>query len=327
MHAPALTVLLPANDEEKALPIVIEGIRRALSDAPGGYEILVVDDGSADRTADVARAGGARVVRHDRRRGAGAAVKTGVIEAKGHTIVLMDADATYPPDAIPALLAALDGSRQAIGARREEAGTARLLRAAVKFLLRRLGEFLVRQPIPDLNSGMRAFRRADAMAFLHLLPDGHSCVSTLTLCFIGMGLPVRFVPIDYHPRVGTSKFRVVTDTLRFLVQIVRSVAYFAPLRVFLSASCVFFAAAVWKSARDWSRTGGIEESDIILFTFGAVTGVMGLLADLVVRQSRKAILDDLFGRDRGNECNPIAVPSVLKGSAAPPARADREEHR
>jgi hypothetical protein len=206
----------------------------------------------------------------------------------------MDADGSYPPSAIPALLSALAECRQAIGARTREAGTAAWIRAPVKLLLRKLGEFLVRHPIPDLNTGMRAFSRRDALAFFHLLPDGHSCVSTLTLCFIGMGLPVRFLPIAYFPRVGSSKFRVVRDTFRFLVQILRSVTYFAPLRVFLSASCLFFLAGIGKSAADVLRKGGLEESDIILFTFSAATGMLGLLADLVVRQSRKTIFDELF---------------------------------
>lgn len=296
MQGITYTIILPAYNEASALGEVIRGIRAVLAEVEGPSEILVVDDGSTDRTAAVAEECGARLTRHPVRRGAGAALKTGILEARGELLLMMDADGSYPPSAIPALLSALAGCRQAIGARTRESGTAAWVRTPVKFLLRKLGEFLVRHPIPDLNTGMRAFSRCDALAFFHLLPDGHSCVSTLTLCFIGMGLPVRFVPIDYLPRVGSSKFRVVRDTFRFLVQILRSVTYFAPLRIFLSASCLFFLAGIGKSAADWFRRGGLEESDIILFTFSAVTGMLGLLADLVVRQSRKSILDELFPR-------------------------------
>ncbi|MGE5246785.1 MAG: glycosyltransferase family 2 protein [Verrucomicrobiota bacterium] len=294
MANPSVTILLPAYNEEKSLEIVVGGVRDALADFARDYEILVVDDGSSDRTAAVAAASGARVVTHPRRRGAGAAIKTGLLEACADTVLLMDSDASYPPAAIPGLLAVLDEARQVVGARKTEAGTSPILRAAVKRALRLLGEFLIRQPIPDLNSGMRAFRRRDALAFLHLLPDGHSCVSTLTLSFLGMGLPVRFEPIEYFARVGKSKFRIVSDTLRFLVQIVRTVTYFAPLRVFLTASAGFFLAGMIKSAADVFRKGGLEESDIILFTFAAATGMMGLLADLMVRQSKKDILRELF---------------------------------
>jgi len=294
MIHPSATILLPAHNEEQSMRTVVADLRKALSVLSFKCEILVIDDGSTDRTAAAAEESGARVVRHYRRKGAGAAVKTGILESRGDFLLLMDADGTYPPGSVPVLLSRLDRFRQVVGARRKEAGTFPLPRAAVKTLLRKLGEFLVRHPIPDINSGMRAFRRRDAMAFLHLLPDGHSCVSTLTLCFLAMGLPVRFEPIDYLPRIGASKFRIVRDTVRFLIQIVRTVTYFAPLRVFLSASLLFFLAGAGKSAWDWSRRGGLEESDIILFTFAAATGMMGLLADLIVRQSRREILRELF---------------------------------
>lgn len=304
MPTPSVTILLPAYNESAGIKGVIDGARAALADVPGVHEILVVDDGSTDGTGVIAEAAGARVVSHDARRGAGAAIKTGLIDAQGEIVVLMDADASYPPAAIPALLKSLDGARQVVGARKEEAGTAPRLRAAVKLLLRKVGEFLARHKIPDLNSGMRAFRRRDALAFYHLLPDGHSCVSTLTLCFITMGLRVRFEPIDYFPRVGRSKFRVVPDTFRFFVQILRSVAYFAPLRVFLSASALFFLLGSVKSFADIARRGGLEESDIILFTFALGTGTIGLLADMIGKQSRKAILDDLL---RGDDRDPHAA--------------------
>lgn len=294
MPTPRATILLPAYNEEQSVPKVVEDVRTVLYGLPFECEILVIDDGSTDRTAALAVESGARVVRHHRRKGAGAAVKTGILEARGELVLLMDADGTYPTGAIPAFFTLSGDFRHVIGARRKEAGTSPLLRAAVKTLLRKLGEFLVRQPIPDINSGMRAFRRRDAMAFLHLFPDGHSCVSTLTLCYLAMGLPVRFEPIDYFPRIGDSKFRVVRDTLRFLVQIIRTITYFAPLRVFLSASLAFLLAGVVKSGWDWHRKGGLEESDIILFTFAAVMGMMGLLADLIARQSRKQITDELF---------------------------------
>lgn len=318
MSSPHATVLLPAHDEEQSIPQVLEDVRSALSRVPFECEILLVDDGSTDRTAAIARDMGARVVTHHHRMGAGAAIKTGILESRGDLVLIMDADGTYPSGDIPRILAILADSRQVIGARRKEAGTLPLLRASVKFFLRKLGEFLVRQRIPDINSGMRAFRRRDAMAFLHLLPDGHSCVSTLTLCFIGMGLPVRFEPIDYFPRVGTSKFRVFRDTARFLVQIVRTVTYFAPLRVFLPASFAFFLAGAGKSVWDWHRKGGLEESDIVLLTFGAITGMMGLLADLIVRQSRRQILHDLFPAASGPQ-----EPGRPPRNDEPPMGADR----
>jgi len=293
MNTVPVTVLLPAYNEEPAIGIVIGGIRRAMAPLSIDHEILVVDDGSTDGTAQAAASLGARVHTHPRRAGAGAAIRTGILLARGESIVLLDSDGTYPADAIPSLLRGLESCRQVVGSRTSEEGTWPALRSAVKWALRKLGEFLVRHPIPDLNSGMRAFRKRDALAFLHLLPDGHSCVSTLTLCFLGMGLPVRFEPIPYRPRIGRSKFRVIRDTLRFGVQILRSVTYFAPLRIYLSAALFLFLAGAAKSALDIWRRGGLEESDILLFLFSALAGLLGLLADLIVRQSRKSILDSI----------------------------------
>ncbi len=293
MTAPTTTILLPAFNEAESLPVVLNSIREYLSLIPGEVELLVVDDGSTDATADIAIRCGARLIRHPHRKGAGAAVKTGILHARGERVLLMDADATYPAVSIPTLLLELEFSRQVIGTRTRESGTIRWLRIPAKFLLRKLGEFLVRHPVPDLNSGMRAFGKRDALAFLHLLPDGHSCMSTLTLCFLGMGLPVRFVPIDYLPRIGKSKFHPVRDTFRFGVQILRSVSYFAPLRIFLSASIVLFLAGCGKSAWDVARKGGLEESDIILFTFSLGAGMMGLLSDLIVKVANKPLFEML----------------------------------
>lgn len=305
--APPVTILLPAFDEARSLPVVLEEVGRVLGEAGVRHEVLVVDDGSSDGSGEVAGRLGARVVRHPLRRGAGAAIVTGLLQARGEAVLLMDADATYPAGEIPAMLALLRTHSQVIGARTREAGTAPLLRTPVKWLLRKLGEALVRAPIPDLNSGMRAFRRRDALAFLHLLPDGHSCVSTLTLCFLSMNLPVAFHPIDYRPRIGSSKFHVLKDTARFFVQIVRTITYFAPLRIFLSASFLSFALGTVLSVLDVRRRGGLEESDIILFTLAGTFGMLGLLADLIVRQSRKDVLRDL---------------GAVGPAAAPPTAAD-----
>ncbi len=291
---PAITILLPAYNEAAAIRSVIEGVGAACAALPTACEILVVNDGSTDDTERIARDLGARVVAHRARRGAGAAIKTGILAARGSVILLMDADASYPAGEIPRFLLEIETCRQVVGARRVEAGSMPFLRSAVKTALRKLGEFLVKTPIPDINSGMRAFRRRDALAFFHLLPDGHSCVTTLTLCFLGLGLPVHFLSIDYLARKGASKFHVVKDTLRFFVQIVRTVAYFAPLRVFLTASFVFFALGAGKSAWDVHRRGGLEESDIILFTFAATTVVLGILADLIVKLASRGLVRDLF---------------------------------
>jgi glycosyltransferase involved in cell wall biosynthesis len=282
-----VSVVIPAFNESEAIGQVIQGVRTALDGTDYAYEILVVDDGSQDDTASRAESAGVRVIRHEENRGSGASRKTGVRAAKGEWVVMIDADGTYPAQAIPEVVAPLASFAQVIGARTVEKGTHRFLRTFAKEIIRRLAVFLVGKPIPDLNSGLRAFRKKEMLPFLHLIPDGFSCVSSMTLAFVTNRLSVKFVPITYFQRVGRSKFHPIHDTYRYLLTVIRITTYFAPLNVFMPVCLLLLGLGFLKGLIDLLWTGTLQESDIILVVTGVVVAALGILADLVVAQGKR----------------------------------------
>ena len=281
-----VTVLIPAYNETLAIKQVIRDCRRAMDGTSYAYEILVVDDCSTDNTVELAEQEGARVIRHLENKGSGASRKTGTRAAKGEWIVMIDADGTYPAKSIPDLLEHMDSYSQVIGARSEEMGTHRFLRTFAKETIRRLASFLIGKPIPDLNTGLRAFRRKDMLPFLYLIPDGFSCVSSMSLSFLTNNLSVKYVPITYFERIGKSHFHPVKDTYKYLLTVVRIVSYFAPLNVFMPLCLLFMGLGVLKGFIDivWLRS--LQESDIILVLTGVMMGAIGVLADLIVAQGK-----------------------------------------
>ena len=233
-----VSVVLPVYNERGHLRAEIDRIRAALDDSPYTYEIIVVDDGSDDGSEiDLPLIDGIRLIRHSANRGSGAARRTGTTAARGRAVVWTDVDMTYPNDEIPALVKQLEGCDHVVGARRTEEGTHRLFRVPAKWFIRKFASYLTETDIPDLNSGLRVFRRDVAMQYVHQLPAGFSCVTTLTMSFLSNGYSVRYVPIDYFPRAGKSKFHWWRDTKRYLLQVVRMALSYNPLKVFLPIGC------------------------------------------------------------------------------------------
>ena len=289
-----LTVLLPAYNEQDAIRQVLAEIVEALSDESVRYEILVVDDGSTDRTPDLAEEFArscwqcpVRVVRCLENRGAGAARKVGIRKARGEVVVMLDADGSYPAAAIPDLLPHFPGYDQVNGARTSEQGTLPWLRGPAKWLIRKLACYLTGHKIPDLNTGLKAFKRETMLDWLWVVPDGFSCVTTMTLAFLTNGYAVKYVPVDYRPRIGKSKFHPVKDTLSYLATVLRMVLYFRPLKVFLPLSGLVIAAGVLKSILSFLFTSSMQESDIVILVAGFMTCMLGLLAEVIVAHHRR----------------------------------------
>jgi hypothetical protein len=205
--------------------------------------------------------------------------------------VWTDVDMTYPNDEIPALVKDMEGYDQVVGARRSEQGTVKMFRVPAKWFIRKLASYLVQTNIPDLNSGLRAFRRDVAMQYMQDLPPGFSCVTTLTMSFLGNGYSVKYVPIDYSPRAGRSKFHWWRDTKRYLLQVIRMVLSYSPLRVFLPLGLALLAVGVGKLVYDWINRDFSLAANTLLILFAAFqTITIGLLADLIVRASKRSDL-------------------------------------
>jgi glycosyltransferase involved in cell wall biosynthesis len=225
-----LTVLLPAYNEALAIRGVLAEVVEALADEALSYEILVVDDASTDDTADIAQQFAldcwqceVRVIRCPENRGAGAARKVGVRAARGEVVVMLDADGTYPANAIPELLQYFPAYDQVNGARTSEQGTLPWLRGPAKWFIRMLACYLTGCRIPDLNTGLKAFKRDAMLPWLWVVPNGFSCVTTMTLAFLTNGYAVKYVPTPYRRRIGHSKFHPITDTWAYLATVLRIV--------------------------------------------------------------------------------------------------------
>jgi len=290
-----LTVLLPAYNEEEAIGGVLEEIVEVLTrdDAPS-FEILLVDDASTDRTAELAEKFArvcwqcpVRVIRRASRGGAGAARKDGIRQARGEIIVMLDADGSYPAASINDLLQYFPAYDQVNGARTSEQGSLPWLRRGAKWFIRRLACYLTGHRIPDLNTGLKAFRRDAMLPWLWVVPDGFSCVTTMTLAFLSNGYSVKYVPTPYRPRLGRSKFHPIKDTLSYLSTVLRIVLYFRPLKVFLPVSALVIALGVLKSVLSFRMTGSMQESDIVVMTAGFMTCMLGLLAEVIVAHHRR----------------------------------------
>jgi len=282
-----LSIVVPAYNEEQAIGPVLASIRETMESAGFVYEVLVVDDGSEDNTAAVAESAGGRVLRHTENRGYGASLKTGIRHAAYSLIAITDADGTYPNERLPDLarLAVRGSYDMVVGARTGGIVKIPLVRRPAKWALNRLANHLARMPIPDLNSGLRVFRREVYEELVRYLPSGFSFTTTLTLAMLSNNYLVHYVPISYHVRVGSSKIRPVKDTLNMLGLILRTVMYFAPLRVLLPISGLLLLAALAVLVGSALFTPKIMDVTVIVITMTALQiAVVALVADLIEKR-------------------------------------------
>src|ERR1041384_2288936 len=218
-----VSVLMPAYNEEKGVGGTVRKVRKSLTGARIRHEILVIDDGSRDKTAEEAARAGATVVPMGENRGYGASLKAGLRHARGQVIAMLDADGTYPPEELPALLKALEKADMVVGARTKPHAAIPLLRRLPKRLLGLWANYLAERKIPDLNSGMRVFRKSVIARYEGLFPNGFSFTTTLTLALECHGYIVQYRAIAYLDRVGNSKIRPIQDTVNFFSLVLRVV--------------------------------------------------------------------------------------------------------
>jgi len=234
-----LSVVLPAYNEAEIIGEVISQIANSLQEKDISYEILVVDDGSNDHTAERATAAGARVLQHPYNIGNGAAVKTGIRNARGEVLVMLDADGQHKPEDILRLVEKIGPFDMVVGARMQQSDTA-FHRDLANRIYNWLASYVCNRKIEDLTSGFRAIKTPIAQRFVYLLPNQFSYPTTITLATVRSGRALAYVPIVTRKRVGKSKIRIFQDGMRFLLIILRIATFYAPLKVFIPVSLGMF---------------------------------------------------------------------------------------
>ena len=271
------SIIVPVYNEAENLKKLLGQIHSlGLPDS----EIIVVDDGSSDGSAEIAMAAGANVVRHPYNIGNGAAVKSGMRAAKGRFILLMDGDGQHKPEDIPKLLADADRYHMVVGAR-AKGSKLRMHRNLANMIYNLLASYVTRFKVQDLTSGFRVIRRRDALRFIDLLPNTFSYPTTLTLACLRSGLTVQYVPIQTLYRAGQSKISLVTDGIRFLLIITKIATLFAPFRVFLPVSVFFFLGGVGNYIYTYVTQNRFTNMSVFALTTAVIIFMLGLISEQI----------------------------------------------
>lgn len=273
----SLSIIIPAKNEAAVIGDVVSSVRALYEDA----EILVIDDGSTDDTAQRARDAGASVRRHPVSLGNGAAIKAGARAATGDVLVMMDGDGQHRAEDIPSLLEKLDeGFDMAIGAR-DSGSHADVGRLAANGLYNVFASLISGHRIPDLTSGFRAVRADLFTKFLYLLPNGFSYPTTITMAFLRSGYPVTFLPIKADKRTGTSHIRPIRDGFRFLAIIFKIATLYAPLKVFLPISGFFFVSGLSYYAYTYFTMGRFTNMSMLILSASVIIFLIGLISEQI----------------------------------------------
>jgi glycosyltransferase involved in cell wall biosynthesis len=280
-----ISIIIPVFNEEKVIERVVADVKKHLNP---DREIIVVNDGSTDKTGEALKnVSGISVVNHAANRGYGAALKSGIAKSVGENILIIDADGSYPVEKIPELISHIDGYDMVVGARTASQKHIPFLRKPAKWFLGKLASYLTEVKIPDLNSGLRIIRKDVLMKFIHLLPNGFSFTTTITMALLTNGYQVEYLPIDYYKREGKSKIKPVRDTLNFLQLIIRTILYFNPLKVFIPLSLAIFVAAILVGVYSIIFTPRFMDATFVVLSATALqTFFFGLIAELVIRNKK-----------------------------------------
>ncbi len=270
------TVIVPAFNEAHSVASLVNSLRQQAR----WLEILVVDDGSTDGTGDAAAAAGARVLHHPYNKGNGAAVKTGLRNAAGTYILIVDADGQHQPHDTLRLVNQLDRYELVVGARSADS-QASWSRRIGNHWLNRTASYLTGHPIPDLTSGFRAAHRDCMLEFIHLYPNGFSTPTTSTMSFIRAGYSVRFEPIVAAQRLGTSKIRLGSDGARFVLILLKVMTIFSPLRLFVPVSGALFALGAAYAAWTIATQSHVTNSSVLLILSSIVILLIGLVSEQI----------------------------------------------
>jgi glycosyltransferase involved in cell wall biosynthesis len=276
-NSSGLSVVLPAKNEAQGLMLVLPELRRLYPEA----ELIVVNDGSTDNTAEVAAQHGARVVSHPYSKGNGAAIKSGARAATGETIVFMDADGQHDPQDIRRLLIEMEKGYEMVVGARQQGSQASVGRGLANGFYNRLATYMTGHKVEDLTSGFRAARADKFREFLYLLPNGFSYPTTSTMAFFRAGYSVAYVPIHAAKRVGTSHIKPLKDGMRFLLIIFKIGTLYSPLKLFAPiALLAIFMASAWYSYT-FVSFGRFTNMSALLYSAGVMVFLMGLISEQI----------------------------------------------
>jgi glycosyltransferase involved in cell wall biosynthesis len=269
-----ISVVIPALDERDSITATVQRVHSVLLQAKlEPHEVIVVDDGSSDGTGDLARNAGARVVRHPHNVGYGRSLKDGITAAQYDTVVITDADGSYPIERVPMLVEAYrSGFDMVVGTRTGAHYRESMLKSPLRAILKKIVEFTANRTIPDINSGLRVFSRSTAMEYFPHLSDAFSFTTSLTLAYMMNSKFVTYQDIEYHERVGRSKVRLFGDSLRTMQYIIEAATYYNPLKIFLLFAFICLVLAII------SIVGGL----ILQLTSAFVLGVGAILLGVLV---------------------------------------------
>lgn len=272
----SVSVIIPAHDEEEGIREIVRRIRQIGPD----FEILVVDDGSRDGTAEAAKeAGATRVISHPYNIGNGAAIKTGARAVTGDVVLMIDADGQHPPENIPLLLEKMDRYAMAVGSRTPRSKVSQF-RSFGNFIMRYLAMYLTEAYIADLTSGFRAIHRQVLLEYIHLFPNTYSYPTTITLSLLKDGYPVAWVPMDDIGKrtSGKSDLRPFRDGMRFIAIMIRVIMLFSPQKIFLPIGSAVLAFGIGLSIYTMSR-GILQPSAVLTVMIGVFVLLFGLIAE------------------------------------------------
>lgn len=272
-----VSVILPVLNEARNLAALLKDLR-ALG-LPNS-EMIVVDDGSTDASAEIAERGGARVIRHPYNIGNGAAIKSGIRVARGKLLVLMDGDGQHRVEDVPRLLKEAGHYHMVVGAR-AKGSKLRFHRYVANLVYNGLASFVTKFKVEDLTSGLRVVSRRDALRYIDLLPNTFSYPTTLTLAFLRSGLTVKYIPIQTLYRAGQSKISLIADGVRFLLIITKIATLFAPFRVFLPVSGFFFLTGIGYYLYTYLTEGRFTNMAVFLLTTGVIVFMLGLVSEQI----------------------------------------------
>ncbi|CRI66653.1 Glycosyltransferase involved in cell wall biogenesis [Thiocapsa sp. KS1] len=272
-----LSVIMPAKNEAESLKGLLTRLRATLPRT----ELILLDDGSSDQTAEVARAHGANVISHPYSLGNGAAVKSGARAANGDILVILDADGQHDPADIPRLLAKLDEGYDMVVGARSVGSQASVGRSLANSFYNWLATLVTGHTILDLTSGFRVVRAERFKRFLYLLPNGFSYPTTITMAFFRSGYPVGYVPIHAAKRQGTSHLRPLRDGVRFLLIMFKIATLYSPLKLFFPVSAAFLVTGLGYYLYTFLSMGRFTNMSALLFTAAIVVFMMGLISEQI----------------------------------------------